>query len=811
METVWADLAYGIRILLKNRAFTVIAVMTLALGIGANTALFSVVNGVLLNPLPYPHPERLVSVYQKTAEFAQASVPYANFLDWQRDNRSFQSLAGYVSEDFNLTGNGEAERILGEMTSAAFFQMLGVQPVMGRTFTADEDRVGGPPVVLISTGFWHRKFGSPPDIVGKRITLNGVGHTIIGVFPSGHYLDRHRDLYVPIGQWNDPTFRDRRTAMGMQVLGRLAPGVSFEQARAGMEQIARNLATAYPEANTGKSVALVRLKEDMVGYIQPYLLVLFGAVGFVLLIACANVANLLLARSSGRVHEFAVRAALGASRARVIRQLLTESILLAVAGGGVGLLLAAWGTRTVLAALPGTLPRNEEIGLDTHVLVFTLGISLLAAVLFGLAPAFKTSHIRLQETLRESGRILSGARQRVQSVLVVIEMALALVLLVGAGLMVRSLSQLWSINPGFNPRNALTFGVSLAPSLGSNPDAIRAAWSALREKVKAIPGVEAVSAGGGSLPMMGDSELPFWLEGQPMPATDAEKKLSLFYLCEPDYLKVLGVPLRRGRFFTPHDGVHTPFVAVIDEAFARQYFPNTDPVGKRLNVVYMGKVEIVGVTGHVKHWGLDSDAKHAIQAQMYLPVLQIPDKFMPLVARGMQMVIRSTRSPLALVPAIRQAVRQLNGEQVMYSPRTLDSIVSESLAAQRFSMILLALFAALAVVLSSVGIYGVLSNVVGQRTREIGIRIALGAEQNQVLGSILAQGIKMTLIGVAIGVAAALALTRLMSNMLYGVDASDPLTFAGVAVLLVLVAFAACYIPARRAVQVDPIVALRYE
>jgi predicted permease len=811
METLWNDIGYGIRMLLKSPGFTLVAVLTLALGIGANTALFSVVNAVLLTPLPYPEPDRLLKIYQKTAQFEQGSVSYPNFLDWQKNNHTFRLMAAQRTDDFNLTGAGEAERLRGDMVSAQFFPLLGIRPLLGRTFSPEEDRLGAPPVALISANLWKRKFESSSDIVGKTISLNGTAWTVIGVLATTTQLEPNLDLYVPLGQWSEPHFRDRRMSFGMQVFAQLAPGATFAQARADMDRISRNLAASYPEADAGKGATLVPLKQDIVGDIQPYLFVLLAAVGFVLLIACANVANLLLARSTSRMHEFAIRAALGAGRVRVIRQLLTESVLLAILGGGLGLLFAAWGTQAVLGLLPSGLPRGETVGLDGRVLLFTLAISLLAGFLFGLAPAFRISQTHVQQSLRENGRGSSAARQRVQGILVVTETALALVLLFGAGLMIRSLASLWSVNPGFNPHNLMTFGFSVAPSLLSNPSESRAAIRELHDKIKAIPGVEAISVAGGSLPMNSDSELPFWLEGQPRPASDNEKNWTLLYLDQPEYLKAMGIPLQRGRFFTAHDDEHSAPVAVVDEAFARKYYPGQDPVGKRVNLDMVGAVEIIGVVGHIKQWGLDSSSDRLVQAQIHLPVLQTPDKFMPMVARGMTVVLRANGSPLSLVPAIRRAVGQMNNEQVIYSVQTMDTIISWSLAVRRFSMILLALFASLALILACVGIYGVVSYTVGQRTREIGIRIALGARQGDVLRAILGQGAKMAFLGVAIGIVAALALARLMSTLLYGVSASDPLTFVGVAALLMLVALAACYIPARRAMHVDPINTLRYE
>jgi predicted permease len=811
METLCNDLAYGIRMLLKSRGFTSVAVLTLALGIGANTALFSVVNEVLLTPLPYPEPDRLLKIYQKTAQFEQGSVSYPNFLDWQKDNHTFQLMAAQRTDDFNLTGAGEAERLRGDMVSAQFFPLLGVRPLLGRTFSPEEDRLGGPPVALISANLWKRKFGSSSDILERTISLNGTAWTVIGVLATTTHLEPNLDLYVPIGQWSESHFRDRRMSFGMQVFALLAPSATFAQARDDMDRISHNLAAAYPEADAGKGATLVPLRQDIVGHVQPFLFVLLAAVGFVLLIACANVANLLLARSTGRMHEFAIRAALGAGRVRLIRQLLTESVLLAILGGGFGLLLSAWGTQALLVLLPSGLPRAETVGIDGRVLLFTLAISLFAGFLFGLAPAFRTSQTHIQQSLRENARSLSGARQRVQGALVVTETALALVLLFGAGLMIRSLASLWSVNPGFNRHNLMTFGFSVAPSLLSNPSESRAAIRGLHDKIRALPGIEAISVAGGSLPMNSDSELPFWLEGQPKPVSDNEKNWALLYLDQPEYLKAMGIPLQRGRFFTSHDDEHSALVAVVDDAFASRYFPNQDPVGKRLNLDPVGAAEIVGVVGHIKQWGLDASTDRLVQPQIHIPVLQTPDKFMPMVARGMTVVVRTNGSPLSMVPSIRQVVGQMNSEQVMYNVQTMDTIISGSLGDRRFSMILLALFASLALILASVGIYGVISYTVEQRTREIGIRIALGARQHDVLRSILGQAAKVVLLGVAIGVVASLALARLMSTMLYGVGASDPLTFLGVAVLLILVALGACYIPARRAMHVDPVIALRCE
>ncbi len=817
MGTLVQDLRYGFRMLVKSPGFTVVAVVTLALGIGANTALFSVINGVLLSPLPFPQPDQLVTLHENKPNFEGGSISYPNFRDWRKENHTFSSLALARTYAFSLTGIGEAEQVTGEFISSDFFAVLGVRPVIGRTFTEAEEPVGAGPVALISAGLWQRKFSSKPDILGTNITLDGRDYTIIGVIPSNLQLDipgfRDSQIYAPIGQWSNPILLERSAGLGFHGIGRLKAGVTIEQARADMDGVTRSLAEAFPDADKGISANLRPLKEQMTGSIRPLLLMLLASVGFVLLIACVNVANLLLARASKRTREFAVRAALGASQRRVVRQLLTESILLALAGGGLGLLLAAWGTGAAMRALPAALPRVEQVGLDFRVLIFTAGLSLLAGVLFGLTPALKTSQPDLHETLKQGGRGGGGARHRMQSVFVVSEMALALVLLIGAGLTIRSLLKLWSVDPGFNAHNVLTFGLSLPPSMvHAEPDTIRAAFREFDDKLAAVPGIEAVSQTWGALPLSGDDEQLFWLEGQPKPTNKNDMNWAIDYIVEPGYLKALGIPLLRGRFFTAQDNEHTPLVVVVDEVFARKYFPGQNPVGKRIHIDRFDRpAEIVGMVGHVKQWGLDTDDQQSLRSGLYIPCMQMPDDFVAMTPMGSGVVVRSEGNSAGLLDSIRRMNAQMSSQQVIFDTQTMESHISDSMASRRFSMILLVVFAVLALLLASMGIYGVISYIAGQRTNEIGLRMALGAHQRDILLLILGRGGKLAALGVAIGLAAALGLTRLMASLLYGVGATDPVTFAGVALLLTVVALAACYIPARRAAKVDPIVALRYE
>jgi predicted permease len=816
LERLIEDLRYGARMLRKSPGFTAVAILTLALGIGANTALFSVVNGVLLKPLPYPHPEQLVWLAESKPNFASGSISFPNFRDWRKDNHTFTAMGVYRSFSFNLTGLGEAEQLRARFISSEFLNVVGVAPVIGRTFAPGEDDIGAAPIAIISEGLWKRKFNASPGVLGKILDLDGMSYAIVGVVPlsfdlSGNFRDV--DVYVPVGQWGNPLLPSRGAGLGFHGVGRLKPGVTIEQARADMARVSSNLAAAYPDADTGIGTFMRPLKQSLVGGVSVLLFVLLAAVGFVLLIACVNVANLMLARAAARSREFAIRAALGAGQGRLVRQLLTESLLLALTGGALGLLLAAWGTRAALRGLAAGLPRASEVHLDGRALLFTLVITLGCGIFFGLAPALKTRTRNLHDTLKEGGRGESGTRHRAQGTLVVVELAMALVLLVLAGLMVRSLTALWNVNPGFNSHDVLTFGVALPPSMrNSNADGIRAALRNVDQQLRAVRGVEALSLSWAAVPLSSDDEDLFWIEGKPKPATNNDMNWSLSYVVEEDYLKVMGIPLERGRFFTAQDNEKSSHVVVVDDVFARKFFADQDPIGQHVVLDNKGgRAEIVGIVPHVKQWGLDSDDKESLRAELYFPYMQLPDQDIVLSWSGTGMMLRFDPRATAIGDSLRAAVKGISDEHVMSKTQTMDSIISDSLASQQFSMAVLGIFAAFALVLASVGIYGVISYLVGQRTQEIGIRMALGANPTDVLRMVLGDGMKITLIGVLLGIAAAAGLTRLMASLLFGVSARDPLTFVSVAVLLTIVALAASYIPARRAMRVDPMVALRYE
>jgi predicted permease len=820
MTNLFQDLRYGLRMLAKNPAFTLIAVVTLGLGIGATTALFSVVNGVLLNPLPYSNPGELVEVAAKAPPFSESSVSYPNFVDWVRENHTFQSLAGYRQSQLSLTGSGEAINVKTMQLSAGFFPLLGVKPLIGRNFAPEDDKRGAAPVVMLSYGLWKAKFGGSPAILGKTLTLSGRAYRVIGVVPESFYFCceatnfRLGDAYAPIGSWNNPDLYDRADHMGIYAVGRMKPGVGIEQARADMDRVAQNLAAAYPDVDKKEGVWIAPLKERMVQDVKPMLLVLLAAVGFVLLIACANVANLLLARATGRRREFAIRSVLGASRRRVVRQLLTESLLLSIAGGGLGLLLAWWGTQAGLEILPEALPRASDVRMDPRVLFFTLGVTILAGMLFGLAPALRTSRPDLQVTLKEGGRGASSARHPAQAIFVIAELALAVVLLIGAGLTLRSLARLWSINPGFNPKNVESFTVTLPPSRAKGtPEELRASLRQLTTAISSIPGVASASLTDGAQPMQGDDEWPLWIEGRPKPESQDEMISAVSYIVSPSYWKVMQIPLLRGRLLTEQDDARSPAVCLIDKNFAKLYFAHQDPIGQRLNVSGGDqRYQIVGVVGHVNQWGLDSDATGPVKAQLYTLTEQFPHKWMSSASFYVHaFVVRTATANYPGADAIRGAIEAMNSEQVAYDFESEDQVVSDSLASRRFGMILLGAFAAIALVLASIGIYGVMSFVTGERTHEIGIRMALGAQREDVLQMVMADAARLTIIGVPIGLAAAAILTGQMKKMLFDVSATDPATFTGVAILLSIVALAACYVPAYRVMRVDPNVALRCE
>ena len=813
MGTMLQDLRYGVRTLLKAPGFTLVAVIALALGIGANTAMFSIVNSVLLRPVPYPEPERLLKLYTSMPQFEQSSVSYPNFLDWQRRSTSFEQLAAYRGTTFMLTGQATAERLRGGMVSWTYFSILGEKPLLGRAFSAQEDERGGAPVAVLSSNFWKNHFGSDPNVVGRTLTLDEKLYTIVGVVPSGDILfTRGVAVFIPIGQWTEPLFWDRGVGMGMRAVGRLKPAVSPRQAQLEMDSIAAALAREFPKEDKDHGITTISIEDDLVGELRTPLMVLLGAVGFVLLIACANVANLLLARSTARRREFAIRGALGAKRIRIMRQLLTEGLLLAAGGGSLGVAVAAALNSVFVARLSNQLPRADHIRLDPAVLAFTAGISLLASLLFSITPAVRSSRFDLNETLKEAGRG-NTSRHGVQRALVVVEVALALVLTTSAGLMIRTMWHLWRVDPGFDPRNVLTFSIAGAPADSKNPKAVRNGYAQLSEKLAAVPGVRAVSVDLGSVPMAGnDSELPYWVEGRPKPAEQSQMDLALFYAIAPGYREVMQLPLLRGRFLSEQDNENSPCVAVIDTEFAKKTFPAQDPMGQRIHTDLLPMVcEVVGIVGHVAQWGLDADATSKVRSQMYLAFRQFPDSVMDLASRNSDWMLRTSGNPYAVAPTLKRIVAEMNSRMVMYGEESMPDLIKDSLAARRLARLLLGVFALLALVLAAVGIYGVVSYAVTQSTHDIGVRMALGADARTVLGMVLGSAMRMALAGIGIGAALALAATRLMKGMLFGVSAADPLTFGSVALVLAAVTLLASYIPARRATKVHPMVALRYE
>jgi predicted permease len=818
LETLAQDIRFAWRQLRRSPGFTATAVLTLALGIGGNTAVFSIVNGVLLNPLPFPHPEQLVGLHESKPNFENGSISYPNFLDWRKNNHSFSWMAVARGYSFTVTGRGDAEQVNADFISSGYFSLLGVRPILGREFMQTEDQPGASPVAMISEGLWRRKFSASPSIVGQTITLNGKNFSIVGVVPASLEVRtqgfQNQDVYAPVPQWSNSILMNRGAGLGFHGIARLKPGVSVEQARADMERATRNLAEAYPDTDRGIGASIIPLKEQLVGSTRQFLLVLLAAVGFVLLISCVNVASLLLARSVGRSREFAVRTALGAGRARVIRQLLTESLFLGSAAGLLGTIPAMVGMHAALKVLPSALPRSGEIGVDFRVLAFTAIISLLTGTLFGLAPALKLSKGATETALKDGGRGTSGTQGRALSTFVVAEIAVALVLLTGAGLMIRSMVRLWDVDPGFNAKNVLTLGLSLPPTTASaSPDAIRAMMRELNSRFQAASGVTAVSQTWGAVPMNGEDDQLFWIDGQPKPKNNNDMNWVIDFIVDPDYIKVMQLRLMRGRFLTAGDDERAPLVVVVDAVFAEKYFPGQDAIGKRIHLVNNGGrvAQIVGIVGHVKQWGLDADDTQALRAEYYLPCMQMPDDFLAGMQSGTGMALRYDGNLAAVLDSIRRVNQQMSHEQVIAGTQTMEGIISDSMASRRFAMILLGAFAAIAMTLACVGIFGVMAYLVSQRTQEVGIRMALGAQRKDILGMVFGSGIRLTVLGICAGIVASLGLTRLMGKLLFEVSPTDPVTLSAVALLLALMALIACYVPAVRAMRIDPMRALRTE
>jgi predicted permease len=805
------DLRYGLRQLRRNPGFTVVAIVTLALGIGANTAIFSVVYGVLLRPLPFPNPDRLINLYDAEGPDRYEPVPYLDFLDWQRKNHSFTELAAWMSDNLILTGREGTEYVSVADVSASFFSTLGVRLARGRAFLPEEDKQGGKPVVIIGHQFWERHFSGSPQAVGKGLVLSGKDYTVVGVLSAGFRFFGETDVYIPIGQGDPSWTQDRKIRNGIEVIGRLKPGVTLKRAQADMAVVQDQIAKAYTGSDKGVEVLLQPLGQELVSDVSRTLMLLMVAVGFVLLIACANIANLTLARSATRSREFAIRSALGAGRGRLVRQLLIESTMLGLMGSALGLVMAQWGTHPVLALIPGGLPRSQGIRVEPHVLAFALAVSILTGILFGLAPALMSTQANLRGGIKEGARTTGAGPHRTQSVLVVAETALTLVLLMAAGLMIRTMWHLWHVNPGFNPHHAVTFNVAIAPQGASSPQRIRLAFSRLLEQVRSIPGVRA--AGLTNMVPLGNvqSGIGFWTGPRAEPPRNSHMMHPAFlFLTTTGYFHALEIPLLRGRTFTIDDTAESPHVVVVDDALVREAFPGEDPIGKRINIMFLGPAEIVGIAAHVKD-SLYSDTRAKPKPEIYFPLDQVPNQLMSMTPSGMALVVRARSNPATIVPSVRRTLMGPGSYQALFNVRTMEEIVNDSTASAQLPLVLLGAFAALALLLASVGIYGVLSYSVSRRTHEIGIRMALGAEKGEVLRMVIRDGLKLALFGVAIGIAGALALTRFMASLLYGVKPTDPFTFVAVSLILIAVALLACYIPARRAAQIDPMVALRYE
>ncbi len=805
MHTLIGDFRFALRRLRRAPTFTVAAVACLALGIGANTAIFTVINAVLVRPLPYPEPDRLVMVWEanRDRQGDRNVVSPANYLDWRAQNTVFESTAAVYHTRMNLTGRGEPLEVPVELATAGLFRLLGMRPLLGRTFSAEEDVPGGPAVVVLSHGLWQRRFGGAPDVVGQTIALDGTAVTVVGVLPEGAGivgLPRAPELWVPFAL--DPA-HDYRATHGryMQVFARLRPGVSRDRAQAEMATIARRLEEAHPENNRGWSVNLVPVPEQVTGALRRPLLVLAGVVALVLLIACANVANLQLAQAASRRREIAVRAALGASRSRVIRQFLAESLLLAAAGGLGGVLLALWLTDALAARAAATIPRLSGIQVDFATLAFTLVLAATAGILFGLVPALHAGRIDLHESLKQGGRGASGGGARTRAGLVAAQVALSLVLLVGAGLLLKSFARLEQVELGFDPDRVLTARITLPEARYEDPAAQAAFFGALMSEVRALPGVRAAGAINW-LPLSGlRSGTGVYIAGRPLPAPGEDLPADISAV-EPGYFQAMGIPLKDGRLLTPTDGPRQPRAVVVSEAFVRRYLPGVAPLGQRVGMEWTDTLvgTIVGVVGDVKHTGVDSLSNPTL----YWAIPQFP-------WNAMSLVVRTSGDPEHVAAAVTARVHALDPELAVADVKPLDAYLGDSLARRRFSMTLLAGFAGLALVLTAVGLYGVMANSVVQRTRELGIRLALGETREAVLRGVLRRGLGLVAAGIIIGLAGALAFTRVLGALLYEVSATDPAVFAGIIALLSFVGLVASYLPARRATRVDPMVALRSE
>jgi len=811
LEQLRQDMRFAFRILRKSPGFTFVVVLTLALGIGANTAIFSVVNGVVLSPLPYHQPDQLVIVWAKKPLGGNIAPSYPDFEDWQRDTRSFQAMAAFGFRTFDLTNPGSPEHMDGWQVSSDFFKTLGADLIVGRDFSAEENRAGGPPVAIISERVWKDRFGGSLAALGKVVTMDGTNFTIVGVAPTGINLGGNIDVYTPIKQGDPLIVNDRRTHAFVPI-ARLKPGISVAQAQADAASVEKKLGDLYPNLDKGLSAEVVPLKEALLGDVSGMLVMLLGAVGLVLLIACANVASLLLARATAREREFAIRLALGARRSRMIRQMLTESVLLSLCGGVLGMALAKWGVRPLLAAVPGEFPRAETVGVNFTVLLFTLAVSLGVGIAFGLIPALKTWKANHASPLKEGGRGSTRVHHHTQRTLMVAQTALTVVLLAGAGLLFRTIHRLWNVNPGFDSHQVITFKAALSPDLTRSAPAMRIAYQELIRRIQGIAGVQSADLTT-LVPLSGkDNEIPFWL-GPEEPTSLASAPRVVTYSVGPDYFRTMRIPLLRGRSFSTADTIQSGKVMVIDSAVADAYFPGKDPVGQTLTLSRAGQFRIIGVAGHVHHWGL-GNTNSRNQMEAYTSFYQIPDEWLPVMRSELSIVVRTPLDSVALMPAVKAAIYGGGNAQPIYDVHTMQQSVSASMATQSFPMVLLGSFALLALLLVSVGIYGLLANFVENRTQEIGVRMALGAPQANVFRMVIWQGLRMTLTGMAIGATGAYILAHSLtsfSDLLYGVGAGDPLTFATISILLITIALVACYVPARRAMQTEPITALRHE